>query len=57
MPMFNESHDPVLVGKYLTNIIIYADDLVLLSNPKVFRSLTCFFVKNGNSMLTLRKQR
>ena len=32
--MFNESHDPVLVGKYLTNIIMYADDLVLLSNSK-----------------------
>ena len=32
--MFNESRDPVLVGKYLTNIIMYADDLVLLSNSK-----------------------
>ena len=28
--MFNEFNDPVHVGKYLTNIIMYADDLVLL---------------------------
>ena len=32
--MFDGSHNPVMVGKYLTNVIMYADDLVLLSNSK-----------------------
>ena len=31
---FNQSHDPVIVGKYLTNVLMYADDLVLLSTSK-----------------------
>ena len=32
--IFNESHDPVEVGKYLSNVLVYADDLVLMSNSK-----------------------
>lgn len=31
---FNETHDPVTIGKYLTNVLMYADDLVLMSTSK-----------------------
>ena len=28
------NHDPVAIGKYLTNVLMYADDLVLMSTSK-----------------------
>ena len=31
---FGRNHDPVTIGKYMTNVLIYADDLVLMSVSK-----------------------
>ena len=31
---FSRNHDPVAIGKYMTNVLMYADDLVLMSVSK-----------------------
>ena len=31
---FSRNHDPVIIGKYVTNVLMYADDLVLMSLSK-----------------------
>ena len=31
---FNRNHDPVAIGKYRTNVLMFADDLVLMSVSK-----------------------
>ena len=31
---FSRNHDPVIISKYLTNVLMYADDLVLMSVSK-----------------------
>ena len=31
---FGRNHDPVTIGKYMTNVLMYADDLVLMSVSK-----------------------
>ena len=31
---FSRNHDPVAIGKYMTNVLRYADDLVLMSASK-----------------------
>ena len=31
---FGRNHDPVTIGKYMTNVMMYADDLVLMSVSK-----------------------
>ena len=28
---FSRNHDPVTIGKYMTNVLMYTDDLVLMS--------------------------
>ena len=31
---FSRNHDPIAISKYVTNVLMYADDLVLMSTSK-----------------------
>ena len=59
---FDEIRDKVKVGDSLISCLLFADDIVLLSNSaeglqKLFDSLLLFFARNGIQKLMLTKQK